>query len=305
MTCYFCPLLLDLLDAFEKNDRSLVLNLLCKSNINFERPIDKHGNTFLHSAAKSVHARMVEMLISYSSVPLDVNSKNLIGVTPLHVAALNNTEACSMLLKYNADVNSTSNLGYTPLQYAAKHGQLKACRWLYTLESTNFKGRPVHYTNEELNINWQNCYEETALHLVIDARDGAIMKSKKKWPFNICEDHYTEIVKLLFKIGADTNIKNHSGDTPLHSAVRCEMEYIVILLLHFNAHVDLRNDKNETPLDLTKSHSYPHVKDLLKLNNFYSKGDFGNNILAIIEKQMCFDVIHKNSFLLIFYIDLL
>ena len=93
-----------------------MLNLLCKSNIDFERPIDKHGNTFLHSAAKSIHARMVEMLISYSSVPLDVNSKNLIGVTPLHVAALNNTEACSMLLKYIADVNSTTNLGYTPLQ---------------------------------------------------------------------------------------------------------------------------------------------------------------------------------------------
>ena len=58
---------------------------------------------------------MVEMVISYSSVPLDVNGKNLMGVTPLHVAALNNTEACSMLLKYKADVNSTTNLGYTPL----------------------------------------------------------------------------------------------------------------------------------------------------------------------------------------------
>ena len=103
MTCYFYALLLDLLDAFDKNDRSLVLNLLCKSNIDFKRPIDKEGNTFLHSAAKCIHGRMVEMVISYSSVPLDVNSKNLIGITPLHVAALNNTEACSMLLKYNAD----------------------------------------------------------------------------------------------------------------------------------------------------------------------------------------------------------
>ena len=136
----FYALFLDLLDAFEKNDRSLVLNLLCNSNIDFKRPIDDQGNTFLHNAAKSIHGRMVEMVISYSSVLPDVNSKNTIGATPLHVAALNNTEACSMLLKYNADVNSTTNLGYTPLQYAAKHGQLKAWRWLFTLESTNFKG---------------------------------------------------------------------------------------------------------------------------------------------------------------------
>ena len=273
MTCYFYALLLDLLDAFDKNDRSLVLNLLCKSNIDFKRPIDKEGNTFLHSAAKSIHGRMVEMVISYSSVPLDVNSKNLIGITPLHVAALNNTEACSMLLKYNADVNTITNLGYTPLQYAAKHGHYKSCRWLFTLESTNFKGRPVYYVNEELNINWKNCYQETALHLVIDARDGAIMKSKKKWPFNICEDRYTKIVKFLLKMGADTNIKNHSGDTPLHIAARHEMEYIVMLLLHYNADVDLKNDRNETAIDLTKNHSYPHVKDLIMLNEFCSKGE--------------------------------
>ena len=97
---------------------------------------------------------MVEMVISYSSVSPDVNSKNRMGVTPLHVAALNNTEACSMLLKYQADVNSTTNLGYTPLQCAAKHGQYNACRWLCMLEGTNLKGRPVYYVNEELNINW-------------------------------------------------------------------------------------------------------------------------------------------------------
>ena len=273
MTCFFYALLLDLLDAFDKNDRSLVLNLLCNSNIDFKRPIDKEGNTFLHSAAKSIHGRMVEMVISYSSVPLDVNSKNLIGITPLHVAALNNTEACSMLLKYNADVNSTTNLGYTPLQYAAKHGHYKACRWLYILESTNFKGRPEYYVNEDLNINWKNCYKETALHLAIDARGGTMMKSKKKWPFNIWGYRYTDIVKFLLKMGADTNIKNHSGDTPLHIAARHEMEYIVMLLLHYNADVDLKNDRNETAIDLTKNHSYPHVKDLIMLNEFYSKGE--------------------------------
>ena len=79
----FFVILLDLLDAFEKNDRSLVLNILCNGNIDFERHVDEHKNTFLHSAARSIYGRMVEMVISYSAVPLDVNSKNLIGATPL------------------------------------------------------------------------------------------------------------------------------------------------------------------------------------------------------------------------------
>ena len=265
--------LLDLLDAFAKNDRSLVLNLLCNSNIDFKEPIDEHGNTFLHSAAKSVYGRMVEMVISYSPVTLDINITNRIGVTPLHVAAINNTEACSMLLKYNANVNNTTNLGYTPLQYAAKHGCYKACKLLCMLQRTNCKGRPVYFVNEELNINWQNCYEETALHLVIDARDGAIMKSKKKWPFNVCEDRYTRIVKFLLKRNANANIKNHSGDTCLHLAARYEMEYIVKVLLHYNADIHLRNNRNETAMNLTKNHSYPHVINLIRVNEFNSKGE--------------------------------
>ena len=216
---------------------------------------------------------MVEMVINYSSVSLDVNTKNLNATTPLHVAALKNTEACDMLLKYKADINSTTNLGYTPLQYAAKHGCYKACRRLCMLKETNCKGRPVYSINEELNINWQNCCKETALHLVIDARDGAIMKSKKKWPFNVCEDRYTKIVKFLLKMGADANLKNHSGDTCLHIAARYEMEYIVKLLLHYNADIHLRNNRNETAMDLTKSNSYPHVMKLIKINEFNSKGE--------------------------------
>ena len=186
---------------------------------------------------------------------------------------MNNAGACSTLLKYKADVNSTTHLGYTSLQYAAKHGQYKACRWLCVLESTNVKGRSVYYVNEELNINWKNCYEETALHLFINARDGAIMKSKQKWPFNKCEDRYTTIVKFLLKMGADANIKNHSGDTPLHMAARHEIEYIVMFLLHHNTDADMRNSRNVTAMDLTKNHSYPHVKDLLMLSKFYSNGE--------------------------------
>ena len=269
----FYALLLDLLDAFAKNDRSLVLNLLCRSNIDFKKPIDNHGNTFLHSAAKSIHGRMVEMVIHYSSVHLDVNSKNHIGATPLHVAALCNMEACSTLLKHCADVNSTTNLGYSPLQYAAKHGYYKACRHLCILERTNFKGRPIYFNNEELNVNWQNCYQETALHLVVDSRNGAIMQSKKKWPFNICEDRYMKIVKLLLKMGANVNIKDHNGETPLHIAARHEMEYIVKLLLHYNADIHVKNNRDETALNVTKNNLYPHVRNLIRVNEFYSEGE--------------------------------
>ena len=131
----------------------------------------------------------------------------------------------------------------------------------------------MYFINEELNINWQNYYGETALHLVIDAHDEAIMKSKKKWPFNVCGDRYTRIVKLLLARGANANLPNHSGDTSLHMAARYEMEYIVKLLLHYNANISLTNNRNKTAMNLTKCNTYPHIKNSISINEFNSKGE--------------------------------
>ena len=86
---------------------------------------------------------MCAMVIDYSSSPIDVNSKNSVGFTPLHVAALSNRESCSVLLKYGVEVNSTTNAEFTPLQKAAMHGSYKACRLLCRTEQFNVKGRSV------------------------------------------------------------------------------------------------------------------------------------------------------------------
>ena len=265
-------LFLDLLQALDKNDRHLVLNLLCNSDINFQKPIDTDGTTFLHRAAQCESGRMCDMILRYSSRPVDVNAKNYCGAGPLHMAALSNSESCTTLLRWEADVNSATNYRYTPLQYAAKNGCYKACRLLSRIEETNFKGCTVYRLNEKLNVNLQNYYKETALHLVINTRNAVIMHSKKKWPFNRCTDLYTKTVKFLLNKGADTNLQNFDGDTPLHLAARYEMEYIVKLLLHYNADVNITNEKSETALNSARNNRYPHVKDLLKDNEVHSKG---------------------------------
>ena len=222
----------DLLDAFDKNDRGLVLNILCHSDIDFREPVDDHGTTFLHRAAQCIHSRICEMIVHYSSHRVDINAKNLYGVTPLHTAALSNSEACTVLLIYKADVNSATNYGYTPLQYAAKNGSYKACKRLFRIPKINYKGRAIYHLYETLNVNTQNYYKETALHLVINMRNAVIMHSKKKWPFKKCIDRYTKIVKFFLNMSANANQQNYDGDTALHLTARYEMDYIVKLLLH-------------------------------------------------------------------------
>ena len=54
------------------------------------------------------------------------------------------------------------------------------------------------------------------------------------------------------------------------------MEYVVKLLLHYNAHVNVLNEKDETAVNSAKNNRYPHVQDLLEENKFYSRGNYYN-----------------------------
>ena len=83
----------------------------------------------------------------------------------------------------------------------------------------------------------------------------------------------TKIVKFLLNKGANVNLQNYDGDTPLHLAARYEMEYIVKLLLHYNADVNIINKKDETAMISSNSNIYPHVKTLLEDNQINSKGN--------------------------------
>ena len=51
------------------------------------------------------------------------------------------------------------------------------------------------------------------------------------------------------------------------------MEYIVRVLLHYNADVNIKNKKDETAVFAAKSNRYPHVKVLLEENEVCSKGN--------------------------------
>ena len=73
-------------------------------------------------------------------------------------------------------------------------------------------------------------------------------------------------------MGADANLQNFDGDTPLHLAARYEMEYIVKLLLHYNADVNITNKKSEAAVNPARKNRYPYVKALLEGNEVHSKG---------------------------------
>jgi ankyrin repeat protein len=91
---------------------------------------------------------------------------------------------------------------------------------------------------------------------------GADVDVKNKWgdtPLHLAKN--VEIAKLLIEKGADVNAKDNGGETPLHLASYNDSIELATLLLDRGADVGAKDDDGETPLDTAYSYE---MKDLFK-----------------------------------------
>ena len=61
------------------------------------------------------------------------------------------------------------------------------------------------------------------------------------------------LVELLISAGADVNVKDYKGDTPLHRAVWMDNIELAKLLIASGTDVNAKDNYGETPLHLAKS----------------------------------------------------
>ena len=85
----------------------------------------------------------------------------------------------------------------------------------------------------------------------------------------VCLHGYTDLVRLLIEHGADVNARTTNGwvHTPLHIACRYSDIPIVRLLLEKGADVNARNKENKSPLDMVmgRMHYDPVREQILDL----------------------------------------
>ncbi|XP_057328229.1 putative ankyrin repeat protein RF_0381 [Microplitis mediator] len=245
------------------------------------------GLAALHVAVDLKLADIVQLLLDQEDC--DVNVKSESGLTPLHIAALNNNLAIAKKL---------INKGATNEVYS-RYGSL--------LNATPFHMAVLKNSVEVIKYFLQ----DLKIHIDIKTIDGvtALQVAAKA--------NSLDTVKLLLDHGADFNAHSNRGDgyTALHFAVRNKNIPMIDLLLSKSPWVNIKSNDEKTILHLavgTKDREI--VKRLLDAgahaDNVSNSGEFHNItplleaarlnlkeiVLMLIDKGADINATTKNSF---------
>ena len=196
-----------------------IVRLLIAAGTDLSISCHPEWTTPLQKACIACSAEVVRMLLDAGA---DVNAVDACGSNALHYAANGGNVAVMPLLVERgvelyriSDADDPHESGGSPFFEAVQNEQLGAMRKLVELG---------------VDMDWQDSKGRTAL---------ACEAAKKK-----CTRAFT----TLLKMGANTELRTHNGETPLHRAVRNNNYEAVRLLLEHGAKVNARDRKGHTPL---------------------------------------------------------
>lgn len=203
------------------------------------------GGLALRAAATAANClENVELLLQAGA---DVNAADQNGSTPLLCAAQHeNAKIIEMLLNAKADPNAKTKAGETSLDLALKNRQGEIVRLLRKSGAV-----PLSIPDEELKAAAANKDLLRLQMLIYAGGDVNIRGGLSGELLNAAIDQHalSETVKLLIKAGADPNVPDAHGLTPLSRAIQYRNEQIVDILIEAGARVNAGNNRSTTLLD--------------------------------------------------------
>ncbi|XP_017067517.1 histone-lysine N-methyltransferase EHMT2 [Drosophila eugracilis] len=200
--------------------------LLCKgaSSQDFVNIVDSELRTALMCAVMNEKCDMLNLFLQCGA---DVAIKGPDGKTCLHIAAKSgNVEATQLIVEsYRASRNITSFLSFIDAQ---DEGGWTAMVWAAELGHTDIVS---FLLNQEADPNICDNDNNTVLHWSTLHNDGL------------------DTITVLLQAGADCNVQNVEGDTPLHIACRHSVTRMCIALIANGADLMIKNKAEQLPFD--------------------------------------------------------
>ncbi len=183
--------------------------------------------------------------------------------------------------------------GFNPIFYDEKnYGSIVhiiASRNLYLVDQI-IKTSQEH--NIDLNIDQTNFHEDLRLSplmyaiLLSDDLNDSKMKSE-------CIDYAIDITKLLLiKCRANPNVLDKVNKTAVHYALEMDLPYMIELLIVFGANPNIPDDQGYTPLDIAKQREFKESEEILKR---FEEGKFTKDFVSARKEQIELAFEHKLS----------
>ena len=244
-----------------------------------------YGRIPLHEAVYRRDKAIIKLLLDSGA---DINRRDQNKTTALHMyvgharewlpekdEAEEDVEIVRLLMARGASVESKNDRGNSPIETAMSHSRPDLVEVLLTgvknitIHQAAYTGRweRIEFLlNNGADINQPDEKGRTALyHAACMANQLGIVKrliargaditlgweDDTPLPGAVYLGHY-DVAKVLIDSGADVNIQEHEGTTPLHIAINTYelgVKDIVEYLLTHGARVDIRDDAGDTALD--------------------------------------------------------
>ena len=177
----------------------LLLETGCDINLR-----ERYGDTPLMLAARRGYTEAVRILLDQEDC--EVNTKSHEKDTALHYAADNGHAEClRLLLDHSPDMDASTLWGYTPLMFAAMAGQADCTQLL--LEA---------------------------------GADFVVLERGMKSALHYCVDrNLTVALRYCLSLGANPDVRDSDGNTPLHHAVINKHPSAAKVLIQHGASVQL------------------------------------------------------------------
>jgi ankyrin repeat protein len=207
-----------------------------------------------------------------SAAGVDINAKRHDGKTALHIAIQNKSfQMAYDLCECGASVSAQDSLGETALHYAVRKPRTKySWNWQLT-------GLIRFLMHAGADVNAKRKDGVTALHVFMQSRDCFETEEER----SECESDaerciFHEVLSVLQLAGADFNAHNLEGKTPLHSAAEQRDSGPLRDLIEFGARWNVRDSSGDTALHIAMRASLSDT-DSISLVDHPCARDFGHD----------------------------